>query len=199
MKSFLFFDLETGGLDPATCAITQLGICYVTLTDKFETNIASATNRCWNVIPNPDLRVSHTAAKIQGSTPEELRERDGITEAELIDELEEYLSLFNPETPVYAWNASFDTSFMHSLIMRNIRPIDRVGKLHGRLVRCARQFGLIAYDLGYLPSASSGGFSLKTAADHFGLVQQEPHDALADAITGSIVLTRIIQKVQRLS
>jgi DNA polymerase III epsilon subunit-like protein len=197
MKSFLFFDLETGGLHAQRDAITQLGITYCTILDG-EPHFAGATDYCWNVKPFEGSVIGIKAAEIQGSTPDGLRERYGITETDLIERLDVYLNLFDPETPVYAWNAAFDTSFMHEMIMRHKGPIDRVGKLHGRLVRCARQLGLIAKDLGYIDSPAAG-FSLKTAADHFGLVQQEPHDALADAITGSIVLTRIIQKIQGLS
>jgi DNA polymerase III epsilon subunit-like protein len=183
---FIFFDLETGGLDPEYCAITQVAAVrcvYQPGTVEFRQGM--------NILVRPvdGLRLTDKALAVQGRSMEQVLAHEA-TENDALKALEELLSWGDPATPCYAWSADFDARFLRAALLRQTFTGDRpIARFLPRAARCARQYAMILRDLGILPTS---GASLAGVAAYFQLRQSEPHDAYSDAILGAQVLGRLI-------
>lgn len=194
---FVFFDCETGGLAPKTCAITQIAAVVAQVFSDGSVETGSWLNLL--VRPADGLLVTLEALLIQGRTLEQLKDHP-FSELQALEELAGFLKFLAPDLPCYAWYAPFDTQFLDAAFTRSLGlPTTGGGDLQQRLapvlprnVRDARTLALLLIDQGKLPKLGT----LSAVAQHFGLVQAEPHDALTDAILGAQVVGKLLQMIQ---
>lgn len=121
MRRVLVLDTETGGLDPATCALTEIGAVVAeyddkwdgpTILDKFDVLI----------VPPDDLHFTPKALKTQGRSMG-LLSRDGIPEADAIRQFSAFVkrnfSGWAGDIDTAMHNSSFDFGFFLAAFRRH--------------------------------------------------------------------------------
>lgn len=101
-------DTETGGLNPLTDALLQIGAYEPATGARFNVYIE----------PAKGLRVTQQAAKVNGY-PDSHAGKSVISEAEAITAFAKWLHLILPDQ-AWAHNAPFDYSFIRHAIARNV-------------------------------------------------------------------------------
>ncbi len=118
--TYMVFDLETGGLDPATCGITEIAAVAAVHDGTWQNN--QITSRFVRILkPTPGLIYTDKALEMQCRTLADLEER-GVTEAQALADLSDWVKLkLGRAQTVSPWahNAAFDMSFISAAVARN--------------------------------------------------------------------------------
>ncbi|MCL1881429.1 MAG: PolC-type DNA polymerase III [Oscillospiraceae bacterium] len=161
---FVVFDLETTGLTPANCKITEIGavkLRNMEIVEEFSTFV------------NPGEPIPDTTIKLNGITDDMVRDAPYEKEA-----FEKFLGFCGSCKCLVAHNADFDMSFLRSGFTRcniscDFASIDTVA-----LSRAA------------VPERKS--HKLNLMAEYFKLPAFEHHRALDDARTTALLFARIV-------
>ena len=193
--SFLFYDLETFGLDPRYDRVAQFA--------------AIRTDEQCNVIEEPivlycrlsdDYLPDPLAILVTHITPDEVQEK-GLNEREFFKEIEKHFSV--PGTCVLGYNnLRFDDEFIRFGFFRNfISPYERE-YTHGNsrfdvldLVRSTHDFRPEGINWPINPSSGYPSFKLTSITEANGISHEDAHDALSD-VKATISVTHMIQEKQ---
>jgi exodeoxyribonuclease-1 len=191
-QTFLFYDLETTGKNPATDRIMQFA---AQRTDVDLKPIGEAVNLKIKV--SDDILPSPGAALVTGLTPQKVA--DGITERELAQRAQE---LFSPDTIIVGYNnISFDDNFMRYLFWRNFYdPYEwawKDGRSRWDLCNVTRMVRAIRPDGIKWPIDDDGKAcnKLEKLTESNGLTHHQAHDGLSDVIA-LIELAQLIRQHQ---
>jgi DNA polymerase III epsilon subunit-like protein len=180
MKTQVFFDCETGGLNPAVHGITSVAAIAFEIDGHGQAH--EVDRLALKVKPNPELAYTPFALNLQNETLESL-EQHGIPENAVLCQLVEFLirTLGQPGEwggRIWAHNAPFDHGFIQALDAR----YEPKGLFKGRIDwSCTKGLFYVLKALGVHDGKWS---NLKSVAEQFGVVQGTAHDALEDAVTG---------------
>lgn len=161
-RYFVALDTETGGLDPRTCALTDIAaVLYrvepggAILSIVQEESLQPLDLR---VTPAPWLEISPQALVARGITREEIESRtdrriEAVAAGELVDFLRKCISLcaggrgLRQGLPVVAHNADFDRGFVEALLART--NLAQPSIIHWRdsadIERVLMQAGMLVY------------------------------------------------------
>jgi DNA polymerase III epsilon subunit-like protein len=200
----IIIDLETGGLDPARCAVTEIGaIAFEQLrgtlveVDCFQTLVS----------PPDFLDITRDAATVQGHTAAELWEREAPTEGKAMVAFAGFFWKWFDTTPyrrnahrIWAHNAGFDESFLRGIADRNRATVgfpflyDPLTHFSCtlRLFQQQQAFGLWPEMEGVI----GGGGSLGKLCEAWGIGRKEPHDAISDCRSTLAVLDRLQKRMR---
>lgn len=177
MRKILWVDVETGGTNYKTDAITQVAVILtVTQGGLYE------FKRNWYIKPKDNLFIYQRALDIQRKTLIDISEHEH-TEMEMCFELMNLLDVYahNDEVIIGGFNPDFDRRFMKEAFERNmpnlLRPTYRniLGWLwddrKDYMCDAAREYKAV-HDVATI--------ALEDALKTYGLVNLKPHDALSD-------------------
>lgn len=208
MKTFsgIVLDLETGGLDPERCAITEIGAVAFTTENGAFVEVESFHIQ---VMPAPNLYVCSSAANIQNRTMADIfapaplfpepGEMYGQSEGFALAHFDDFylrnvvnLKAHDPLLPIWAQNAPFDNAFMVEARRRNPGCIKHRCADRGDY-RCTKQLAMMLESFGRLKTVS---FSLSCLADAVGVTHDEEqrHGALYDARLTLLVLSELAKR-----
>lgn len=191
---FLFHDYETSGADPARDGPLQ----FAAVCTNAELEIIDDPVN-WHCRPSLDRLPHPQASLITGISPQRAL-RDGLTEAEFADRIEELMS--QPGTCALGYNSiRFDDVFTRHLLWRNFHdPYAREwrnGNSRFDLIDLARLcYALRPAGIEW-PQRDDGkpSFRLEHLATANNLEQQRAHDALSD-VYATLGLARLIRANQ---
>lgn len=137
----LSVDVETGGFDPKRCALTEIG--FYSHRMRIDSESGTLKSRydgsiCILIHPPDNLEISEKAAEVQGSTPDQLRLRPAVSEAEALFEAVAWIAgkiaAGQRFAGIVAHNAPFDHSFLSALHQREAAAYDGLAGSIGRLL-----------------------------------------------------------------
>lgn len=192
-QTYLFYDLETTGKNPATDRILQFA---AQRTDANFKSIGEPVNL--HVRLDDDILPSPQAALITGLTPQ--KTAGGMSELELMQYAQE--KLFTPNTIVVGYNnISFDDNFMRYAFWRNFfDPYEwawKDGRSRWDLCNVTRMVRAIRPDGINWPNDADGKAcnKLEKLTEANGLNHHQAHDGLSDVIA-LIELAQLIYQHQ---
>lgn len=194
--SFLFYDLETSGLDPRRGRIAQFAAQRTNLALE---PIADPVD--FLVRPADDLLPSPTGTLITGITPQRMREA-GVLEADALARIHELVA--SPGTCALGYNSiRFDDEFLRHGFWRNFLPVyDREWRNGNsrfdlldvlRLAHVLRPEG-ICWPLRDDGSAVTS-FRLEDLAIANGVRDGDAHEALSD-VRATLGMARLLRQAQ---
>jgi len=193
-KSFLWYDLETFGLEPRYDRIAQFAAART--DERLEPTGERIVLYCK---PSPDYLPSPQSCLVHGITPQFALE-EGLGEYEFATRIREAMSV--PGTTVAGFNSlKFDDEFVRNLLYRNLYdPYEREYRSGNSrwdlidLLRAARDLrpeGLV------WPEDDSGRpiFTLVALAKANGVAHEAAHDAMHDVLA-TVGLARLVRERQ---
>ena len=181
MRSVVFYDLETTGVDPRASRLTQFAAlrCAPDLSEVVESeNFAVRLDE--DVVPHP-------AALVKSGTDLAELQRTGISELEAVERIEHFLN--RPGTLRVGWNSvRFDDAFVRHLRWRTLRG-PYAGEKDGgggrldlmALYRAARVLAPGMVEKWPLGKNGQPAFNLGDTAEAVGVrVEGDLHDAAVD-------------------
>ena len=196
MKTFLWYDLETFGLNPRYDRIAQAAAIRTDMDfNQIGEPIVLYSRLSPDYLPTPD------SCLITGITPQEVNER-GIPEAEMIERLRAEFMV--PETIAVGYNnINFDDEVIRSTLYRNLYdPFEREYRNKCsrwdiiNLVRATRDLrpdGIVFSKLNDETNAPS--FKLTDLTEENNIEQIGAHDALVD-VRATIAIAKLIKEKQ---
>jgi len=179
---YVVFDLETTGLDVYSDQIVSIGAYRVV-------NGRIRLDDVFSRLINPGGHIPPMSVKIHGIVP------DMVANASTaLDILKDFLNFINGDILV-AHQARFDTHFLNRLMKQrygfNLQNIvfDTI-LMYQKIV-----FPLHPYPYGIDLSAKQ--CSLDAIAKHYGIVIQQRHTALGDALATAMIFQRVIVKLEK--
>jgi DNA polymerase-3 subunit epsilon len=176
-KSLAVFDLETTGLDLEQARIVTA--CAVAIDEHGQ---VTGSNIEW--LADPGIEIPEAASNVHGVTTEIARTR-GRKSKEVISEILDTLrGFFSAGIPVVAYNAPYDFTILHHEALRNgLEPLFDPKPIIDPLVLDK-----------FVDQYRSGKRTLQTAADVYGVLLSDAHNATADAIAAGKVAQAIALK-----
>ncbi|MCL2070719.1 MAG: PolC-type DNA polymerase III [Oscillospiraceae bacterium] len=163
---FIVFDVETTGLSPGDCRITEIGAVKLRdmeIVEEFSTFV------------NPDVPIPDEVIKINGITNDMVK--DAPYEKEAFEKLIEFCG-GTSDAALIAHNAGFDTGFLRS-----------------GFARCGLDYNFAAIDTLALSRAATPDLkkhSLDSMVNHYKLGSFNHHRALDDARVTALLFKRIV-------
>lgn len=196
MRTFLWYDLETFGLNPRYDRIAQAAA----IRTDMDLNIIGKPILLYSKL-SPDYLPNPGSCLITGITPQEVNQK-GIPECEMIETLMEEMMV--PDTITVGYNSiKFDDECVRSTLYRNLfDPYEREYKNHCsrwdiiNLVRATRDLRPDGINFTTLnPETGTVSFKLTdlTAENH--IEQIGAHDALVD-VYATIAIAKLIKEKQ---
>lgn len=196
MKTFLWYDLETFGLNPRYDRIAQAA-CIRTDMDFNQVGepIVLYSKLSPDYLPSPD------SCLVTGITPQEANEK-GIPEAELIARLQAEFMV--PDTITVGYNSiNFDDEVIRSTLYRNLYdPFEREYRNRCsrwdiiNLVRATRDLRPEGISFEKLnPETNAPSFKLTDLTEENHIEQTHAHDALCD-VEATIAVAKLIKEKQ---
>lgn len=196
MKTFLWYDLETFGLNSHYDRIAQAAA----IRTDMELNIIERPTLLYCRL-SPDYLPNPQSCLVTGITPQKVN-KDGLCEAEFIDRL--YRILTVPDTIAVGYNSiAFDDECIRSALYRNLYdPYEREYR-NGcsrwdiiNLVRATRDLRPegIVWDTKN-PETNATSFRLTDLTAENGINQEGAHDALVD-VYATIEVAKMIKRKQ---
>jgi DNA polymerase-3 subunit epsilon len=176
-KQLAVFDLETTGLDLKQARIVTA--CAVEI-DEFGNVVGS--NREW--LANPGIEIPTAASNVHGVTTE-IAQRDGQEPAQVVSEILETLREFiSRGIPVVAYNAPYDFTILHHEALRyELEPLSDPKPIIDPMVVDK-----------FVDQYRKGKRTLAVAAQTYGVLLSDAHNATADAVASGKVLQAIAHK-----
>lgn len=210
--TYMVFDLETGGLDPATCGLTEIAAVSAVHDGYWQHN--QITSRFVRIVkPTPGLVYQDKALELQSRTLSDLDER-GVPEAEALADLAAWvkLKLGRPQTvSPWAHNAAFDMGFISAAVARNDTemPFNRAYLCSMVLHRVLRQLGIhsgyrsrlddVCRDLGIAPPTDDRHHATGDAEATCHCIARMMHMLSADGARCELQhLSNIVRETRRL-
>ena len=196
MKTFLWYDLETFGLNPKYDRIAQAA-CIRTDMDfnQIGEPIVLYSKLSPDYLPSPD------SCLVTGITPQEVNEK-GIPEAEMIERLQQEFLV--PDTITVGYNSiNFDDEVIRSTLYRNLYdPFEREYRNRCsrwdiiNLVRATRDLRPqgISFEKTN-PETNAPSFKLTDLTEENHIEQTHAHDALCD-VEATIAIAKLIKEKQ---
>ena len=179
MRSLLYIDLETGGLDPLRHSVLQIGL-------GFYRNDELHCDSFYVCEDNPSI--CPEASMVHGITTRKIK-AEGLTPRRATRRIRDFMTGHGvpPRPHMCGWNIEFDRSFMRRLFRQASQPLDSEGR--GKFLeefeelfsyRSVNLFSIARYlvDRGVLASFDG----LLGACEILGVTVEKPHDALSDMI-----------------
>ena len=196
MKTFLWYDIETFGLNPKYDRLAQ----FAAIRTDMDMNVIEEPVLLYARL-SPDYLPSPESCLITGITPQEANSK-GMPEAELIARVRDLFMV--PDTIVVGYNSvSFDDEVIRNMLYRNLYdPYEReYGAGRSRwdiinLVRATRDLRPQGMDFSITnPETGAPSFRLTdlTAENHID--QVGAHDALVD-VWATIAIAKLIKEKQ---
>lgn len=194
--SFLFYDLETWGLDPRTTRIAQFAAIRTDANlEEIDTPVSLFVRPADDFLPCPE------SALITGITPQRA-DSEGLVEAEAIDRIHALMA--EPGTCTLGFNTlKFDDGFIRHGLYRNFHdPYEREYRDGNsrwdlfnviRAVHALRPDGIRWRQREDDPAATS--FRLEHLAEDNSLRQGSAHEALSD-VRATVGLARLVRQHQ---
>jgi len=188
----LYFDTETGGLNPKENPLTQIaGVVEINgeVVEKFDIKMK----------PFPGQIVNDTALKVQNRTLEEIMAAPDPRDQffKLLAIFNKYVKSFdrNDKFIVAAQNGRFDVDFLHAFFVNNENPKVAKGKYQPNLFA---YFWPIPLDLLHIARAAQVfcGFNPKnlklgSICEALGIELVGAHDALADVLATRLCILEL--------
>ncbi len=188
MKKYLFYDVETSGLNPAFDQILTFACIFT------DTNLKELQRKTVTVKPRPDIVPSPHAFITHRLLPSKLEE-EGCCEHEAAREIHSLLN--TPDTQNIGYNSlGFDDAFLRFLFYRNLLdPYSHQyasGCSRGDILPLAALYRVFAEDVMDWPVLEGGTPTLKL--EHISRINQfetsgKAHEAMAD-VEALVELTR---------
>ncbi len=162
------FDVETTGLSPADCRLTEIGavkLRNLEVVEEFQTFV------------NPGMHIPDEITKLTGITDEMVKDAPDDKEA-----VTQFMK-FCGDAPLVAHNAPFDMSFIRAASDRH------------RLKFRADSIDTLAVCRALVPNKKN--HKLDTMAEHFGLGDFNHHRAIDDAKMLSMIYCKLIAESRR--
>jgi DNA polymerase III epsilon subunit-like protein len=200
----IIIDLETGGLDPERCAVTEIGA--VAFSEEAGTLIERMAFHA-NIKPPEHLDITREAAKVQGKTVEDLYGRFGQTEGQALVAFAgffyrwfDFTSPYRKEAHrIWAHYAGFDQAFLTAMVKRNEECISfTFAKEPMTPFSCTLRLFQQQQAAGLWPEIApvAMGGSLGKLCEAWGIDRKEPHDALSDCRATLAVLDRLQKRMR---
>ena len=196
MKTFLWYDLETFGLNPRYDRIAQAAAIRTDMDfNQIGDPIVLYAKLSPDYLPSPD------SCLITGITPQEVNEK-GLPEAEMIERLRAEFMV--PETITVGYNSiNFDDEVIRSTLYRNLYdPFEREYRNRCsrwdiiNLVRATRDLRPDGIRFDTLnPETNAPSFKLTDLTAENGIEQIGAHDALVD-VRATIAIAKLIKEKQ---
>ena len=196
MKTFLWYDLETFGLNPRYDRIAQAAAIRTDMNfNQIGEPIVLYAKLSPDYLPSPD------SCLITGITPQEVNEK-GMTEADMIERLRAEFMV--PETITVGYNSiNFDDEVIRSTLYRNLYdPFEREYRNRCsrwdiiNLVRATRDLRPDGINFSILNSETNApSFKLTDLTEENGIEQIGAHDALVD-VRATIAVAKLIKEKQ---
>lgn len=191
LAKFLVFDLETGGLDPATCGITEIS-GGVFVRDPGGAPGVDMIARCSSILrPIPGMVYEARALEIQGRTLKDLEGGVGIGTAvgRLRALVEDEIGPPKTCSP-WAHNAPFDTSFLGAACERwNLTyPFNRT-------YRCSMALFRALQDAGHHECYRANLDAVCTCYN-IEIAAEERHTALGDLKATALAIDRMMRCIE---
>lgn len=196
MKTFLWYDIETFGLNPKYDRLAQ----FAAIRTDMDMNVLEEPVLLYAKL-SPDYLPSPEACLVTGITPQDCNSK-GIPEAELIARVRELFMV--PDTIVAGYNSvSFDDEVIRNLLYRNLYdPYEReYGSGRSRwdiisLVRATRDLRPQGMDFSIInPETGAPSFKLTDLTAENNIDQVGAHDALVD-VWATIAVAKLIKQKQ---
>ncbi|MCW5943876.1 MAG: 3'-5' exonuclease [Fimbriimonadaceae bacterium] len=191
MRKVLVFDLETGGLDPRTCGITQMSAGAFGYDDEW--NLAETLGQVSLLVkPVPGFEYQDQALQIQRVELERLKAEGaniGVAVNRVRDLVVREFGAEKRCAPV-AHNASFDRGFLDAQLERW-----RIEPPFNRCWRCTMDLFRWMQDLGKHERYRA---NLDTIAEHYGLSlpEEERHTAGGDVRLTAMALSAMMRDLR---
>lgn len=185
---YLFFDVETGGLNSKVNPITQIGYC---ITDK-QLNIVD--KKCFYISPSlysDKFNYTQKALEVSGTTLHEI-ELHGVNNEGVIEGLELIKTTRKKTNEFYivGHNIHFDISFFLVLLnLLNVKKEDYLGfdKKSGVL----QYIDTLKLTQQVINSSLIDNYKLSTICDYYQIDVADRHNALTDALFCRELLLKI--------
>ena len=196
MKTFLWYDIETFGLNPKYDRLAQ----FAAIRTDMDMNVIDEPVLIY-VKLSPDYLPSPDSCLVTGITPQEVNSK-GIAEAEAAERIRDLF--MEPDTIVTGYNSvSFDDEVMRNLFYRNLYdPYEReYGAGRSRwdiinLVRAARDLRPQGMNFSIInPETGASSFKLTDLTAENNIDQVGAHDALVD-VWATIAVAKLIKEKQ---
>lgn len=194
-QSFLFYDLETFGLDSRADRIAQAALVRTDMELRVIDDPIVLLCRI-----APDYLPSPSSCLVTGITPQQTL-KDGICEADFIKRINEEFS--RPGTTTLGFNSiSFDDEFIRNCLYRNLMdPYEREW-MNGcsrwdilDLVRAVHDFRPEGIAFNHRTEKGNPSFKLVHLTEDNGIEQEGAHDALVD-VYATINVAKLIRDRQ---
>lgn len=176
-------DTETGGLDPATCALLSVSLMYLS------TDMGGRTTLDLFILPEPGKTISPEATKVNGYTPELWAQRKAVTLGVAMLTIAKWLPY---RCDPLAHNASFDKGF--------IETAEREAKVKlglGYRWRCSMGAMMAVDDALGLNFPNYKLDTLAAACGHWGPgYQRGDHQASADVEACAVGYRWLMEKIR---
>ena len=183
----LILDTETGGFSEERDALLQVGAI---LLDSELNELGTFVGDC---LPWYELNIGSKALEVQGRTYQDLAKQPTPEEYELLQQLEDFVALYDSESPPVfgGYSCGFDLKFMSAAYARHgfaapyVVP-ERTGPVDA-LVLAKRRFQ---------KPRDVVNHKLTTVAEYCGVLEKNAHNALVDCRMTAGVL-RFIRNLEQ--
>ncbi|MDO4681072.1 MAG: 3'-5' exonuclease [Aerococcus sp.] len=172
-KEFFVLDLETTGLSAEKDRMVELGVVHYINRKVVDT---------FNTLINPERSIPRVASNVNHITNDMVKEAP--TEAEALHDVQQFLEpVLSGQAFVCAHNANFDMEFLVAALNRqgytaDIHFIDTLTEAKALLKK-------------------QTNYKLGTLAEHYHIVNPDPHRAVGDAQTCGALLLKLITAYKR--
>ncbi|MGQ3384279.1 3'-5' exonuclease [Glutamicibacter sp. TV12E] len=172
------FDLETTGVDTTTARIVTAS---VVLLDE-QGNVVN--RREWLV--NPEVEIPEAATAVHGISTEKAR-AEGAPAKQSVQEILQLLMFASEQSPIVAFNASYDFSVLYHEAVRYDLPPFFPGNVIDPFIIDKQ-----------VDKFRKGKRTLAAACEFYGVVLENAHTSLADAIACVAVARQIGERYPQL-
>lgn len=205
----VYIDLETGGLDPNICGITEVAMAAFEIDLPIPGKQATAcriTSRYQTYVKPQEWLVYAPGALAMQSYPGrqitlEFLETYGKTEARVVLDMQRFLGVHIYPNAKYwnaqmwAQNADFDHGFTSKMHQRVLAEDPTVGPLFAKRCdwSCTRKLFTKLGAMIYANNCQCGAISQKDIMPFYNLPQAQTHTALQDCIDGVTCLSKMLE------
>lgn len=156
------FDLETTGIDTTTARIVTASVVLLDAEGKV------VNRREWLV--NPEVEIPEAATAVHGISTQKAR-AEGAPARQSVQEILQLLMFASEQAPIVAFNASYDFSVLYQEALRHDLPPFFPGNVIDPFIIDKQ-----------VDKFRKGKRTLAAACEFYGVVLENAHTSLADAV-----------------